>query len=296
VSGSEHVPLPPGTQERADGPTTTEAATAVVPAAGTSRESAVRIAALYPDLLGTYGDGGNATVLAQRLRWRGIPVEVVTVPAGQPAPDSCDLYLVGGGEDGPQSQAARELAESRALHRAVDRGAAVLAVCAGMQILGHRFPDATGTDQPGLGLLDCDTVRVDRPRAVGELLTQPARVHGPDGTTTDLGPLTGFENHAGRTVLGAGARPLAPVEIGEGNGDGGEGLVSGRVVGTYLHGPVLARNPALADLLLGWVVSPERLTPLDDHDMDELRRVRLRAARARELAPRRSWRDLLRRS
>jgi CobQ-like glutamine amidotransferase family enzyme len=259
-------------------------------------DSAVRIAALYPDLLGTYGDGGNATVLAQRLRWRGIPVDVVTVPAGSAPPDSCDLYLVGGGEDGPQSQATRDLAESRALHRAVERGAVVLAVCAGMQILGNRFPDAEGVDQPGLGLLDCETVRVDRPRAVGELLTLPAVVTGPDGHEVALGPLTGFENHAGRTVLGPGARPLAPVEVGEGNGDGAEGLVAGRIVGTYLHGPALARNPALADLLLGWVVGRGALTPLDDADMTALREVRLRAARAGELAPRRSWRDLLRRS
>ena len=263
---------------------------------GATGDSAVRIAALYPDLLGTYGDGGNAIVLAQRLRWRDIPVDVVSVPAGQAAPDSCDLYLVGGGEDGPQSRAARDLAESRALHRAVERGAVVLAVCAGMQILGHRFPDATGAEQPGLGLLDCDTVRVDRPRAVGELLAAPATVTGPDGVEVALGELTGFENHAGRTVLGPGARPIAPVEVGEGNGDGAEGAVTGRIVGTYLHGPVLARNPSLADLLLGWVVGPERLGPLDDADMAALRSVRLRAARAGELAPRRGWRDLLRRS
>ena len=111
-----------------------------------TRDSAVRIGVLFPDLLGTYGDGGNAVVLAQRLAWRGIPVDVVTVAAGQAAPDSCDLYLVGGGEDGPPVQATRELAESRALHRAVDAGAAVLAVCAGMQILGHRFPDASGVE------------------------------------------------------------------------------------------------------------------------------------------------------
>lgn len=266
----------------------------------TDRTSAVRIGVLYPDLLGTYGDGGNATVLAKRLEWRDIPVDLVNVAAGEAAPDSCDLYLVGGGEDGPQTQAARELAESRALHRAVDGGAVVLAVCAGMQILGHRFPDATGTDRPGLGLLDCDTVRVDKPRAVGELLTAPADVPDPsvpaDTTAVaHLGALTGFENHAGRTVLGADARPLAPVEIGEGNGDGGEGVVCGRIVGTYLHGPVLARNPQLADLLLGWVVGSP-LAALDDAEVDALRADRLRAARQHELAPRRSWRDLLRRS
>lgn len=261
-------------------------------------ESAVRLGVLFPDLLGTYGDGGNATVLARRLAWRGIPVEVVTVAAGEPAPDSCDLYLVGGGEDGPQVQATRELAEGRALHRAVDRGAVVLAVCAGMQILGHRFPDAAGADQPGLGLLDCESVRLDRPRAVGELLTGPADVADPDPSRPvhRVGPLTGFENHASRTRLGPDASSLAPVEIGEGNGDGTEGVVCGRIVGTYLHGPALARNPALADLLLGWVVGAEALTPLDDREVDELRAVRVRAAREHELAPRRSWRDLLRRS
>jgi hypothetical protein len=262
-------------------------------------DTAVRIGVLYPDLLGTYGDGGNATVLARRLAWRDVPVEVVTVAAGSPAPDSCDLYLVGGGEDGPQVQATRELEESRALHRAVDRGAVVLAVCAGMQILGHRFPDATGAERTGLGLLDCDTYRVDLPRAVGELLTGPATVADPTrsgAAAVGIGPLTGFENHASRTRPGPEATPLGRVEIGEGNGDGTEGVVCGRIVGTYLHGPVLARNPRLADLLLGWVVGPDRLEPLDDREVESLRTERLRAARARELAPRRSWRDLLRRS
>ncbi len=267
---------------------------------GDRRDSAVRIGVLFPDLLGTYGDGGNAVVLAQRLAWRDIPVDVVTVAAGQAAPDSCDLYLVGGGEDGPQVQATRELAQSRALHRAVDAGAVVLAVCAGMQILGHRFPDAAGTDQAGLGLLDCDTVRVDRPRAVGELLTRDAAVPDPSDPSgagrCELGVLTGFENHAGRTVPGQECATLAAVEVGEGNGDGTEGVVCGKVVGTYLHGPVLARNPRLADLLLGWVVGADVLAPLDDGEVDELRTERLRAARSHELAPRRSWRDLLRRS
>jgi CobQ-like glutamine amidotransferase family enzyme len=263
-----------------------------------ARESAVRIGVLFPDLLGTYGDGGNALVLARRLAWRDIAVDVVTVDSGTAAPDSCDLYLVGGGEDGPQVQATRELAQGRALHRAVDAGAVVLAVCAGMQILGHRFPDAAGADRPGLGLLDCDTVRVDRPRAVGELLTAEASVPDPTGAAADvaLGVLTGFENHAGRTAPGPSSTPLAPVEVGEGNGDGTEGVVCGRIVGTYLHGPVLARNPRLADLLLGWVVGSDALSPVDDREVDTLRAERLRAARANELAPRRSWRDLLRRS
>lgn len=260
-----------------------------------SPDSAVRIVSLFPDLLGTYGDGGNAVVLARRLEWRGIAVESITVDAGETVPDSADLYLVGGGEDGPQVQAARELASGRALHRAVDGGAVVLAICAGMQILGHHFPDAGGERREGLGLLDCETVRVERPRAVGELLTGPASLVGPDATV-DLGTLTGFENHAGRTVPGPSSRTLALVDVGEGNGDRSEGVITGRVVGTYLHGPALARNPALADALLGWIVGTDAITPLDDHDVDELRADRIRAARSHELAPRRSWRDILRRS
>lgn len=248
--------------------------------------STVRIVSLFPDLLGTYGDGGNVVVLAKRLEWRGFDVEVVEVSAGQAAPDSGDLYVIGGGEDAPQTEAARSLADDRALHRAVDRGAVVLAVCAGMQILGHSFPDGTGATTAGLGLLDVETVRVDRPRAVGEVLVEPDPALG-------LPTLTGFENHGGRTRLGPTALPLGTVEVGEGNGWGDEGARNDRVVGTYLHGPVLARNPALADLLLGWIVG--ELEPLDDRDVDELRRRRIRAAREHELQPRRSWKDVIRR-
>ena len=259
-----------------------------------STGSAVSICVLYPDLLGTYGDGGNARVLAQRLAWRHIAVDLRPVAAGEQVPEACDLYLVGGGEDGPQTHATRELRESGALHRAAERGAVVFAVCAGMQILGHHFPDMDGVEQPGLGLLDCTTVRVDRPRAVGELLTHAASLTDADGRPCALGTLTGFENHAGRTVPGSTATTLARVDIGEGNGDGTEGVVNGRVVGTYLHGPALARNPALADHLLGWIVGSDALTTLDDTDVHELRTERLRAAHEHELAPRRSWRDRLR--
>jgi lipid II isoglutaminyl synthase (glutamine-hydrolysing) len=257
-------------------------------------ESILRICLLYPDLLGTYGDGGNARVLSQRVAWRGIDVDLVSVEAGANVPDSCDLYLVGGGEDGPQTQAARELSASGALHRAVDAGAVVFAVCAGMQILGERFPDRNGADQAGLGLLDCVTVRVDRPRAVGELLTHAASLSAPDGSTIALGTLTGFENHGGRTVPGPSASVLGRVEVGEGNGDGSEGVVNGRVVGTYLHGPALARNPLLADALLCWALGVDSLPVLDDADVDALRHTRIEAARLHELAPRRSWRDRLR--
>jgi len=232
----------------------------------------VTIALLYPELLGTYGDGGNAAVLAQRLRWRGIPAEVLDVHAGEAVPRSCALYLMGGGEDAPQTLAARELRSSQALTDVVQGGAAVLAVCAGLQVLGQRFAGEDGKAHEGLGLLDCETHRDDGPRRVGEVVV---------AADPDLGlpDLTGYENHGGVTVLGAGARPLGKVVVGHGNdgGDGSEGIVSGRVVGTYLHGPVLARNPSLADHLLSSVLGP--LDPLDEPEIDALRTERLHAAR-----------------
>jgi CobQ-like glutamine amidotransferase family enzyme len=232
----------------------------------------VAIALLYPELLGTYGDGGNALVLAQRLRWRGIPAEVVDVTAGESVPLSCQVYLMGGGEDGPQALAVRDLRAGRALQRAIDAGATVLAVCAGYQILGRQFVGPGGRPHAGLGILDCATDRGPGPRRVGELVVEPRAGLG-------LPTLTGYENHAGITTLGAGARPLGTVLVGHGNdaGDGTEGVVSGHVVGTYLHGPVLARNPALADLLLSWVVGP--LAPLDDPEVDALREERIGSAR-----------------
>lgn len=239
---------------------------------GRAGPSAVRIVLVYPDLLGTYGDSGNAVVLAQRLRWRGLAAEVVEVGAGAAVPASADLYVLGGGEDQPQSLAARAASRGGPITRAVDAGAAVLAVCAGLQILGTRFvgPDGTGTD--GLGLLDCRTERGAGRRAVGEIVVDP-------DPATGLPPLSGYENHGGVTTLGPGARPAGTVRVGVGNGAGGvDGAWSGKVWGTYLHGPVLARNPGLADLLLQWVVGP--LPPLEEADAEaeRLRRERIAAA------------------
>lgn len=248
----------------------------------------VSIALLYPELLGTYGDGGNATVLAQRLRWRNIPAEVVDVHAGEAVPRGCQIYLMGGGEDAPQTLASRELRSNGALTAAVEGGSAVLAVCAGLQVLGHRFAGEDGKAHEGLGLLDCETHRDDGPRRVGEVVVTP-------DPSLDLPTLTGYENHGGVTSLGPDAKPLGRVVVGHGNdcGDGSEGIVSGRVVGTYLHGPVLARNPALADYLLSSVLGP--LDPLDDAEVDALRKERLHAARHPHMPQLTSgWRRLLR--
>ncbi|GAA1431331.1 glutamine amidotransferase [Microlunatus lacustris] len=237
----------------------------------------VEVVLVYQSLLGIYGDRGNATVLAKRLAWRGFDAVLTTVEPGEPLPDSGDVYLLGGGEDAAQISAVKALRADGGLHRAVDRGAAVLAVCAGYQIVGRSFTVADGPDDrqiDGLGLLDVTTTR-GPVRAVGEILSR-WRGHEDDG---DAQWLSGFENHGGHTVLGPDATPLATVEVGVGNcGDGTEGAVAGTVVGTYPHGPVLARNPALADHVLELALG-EPLTALERPEVTELRRQRLAAVR-----------------
>ncbi len=237
------------------------------------------VAVVYPDLLGTYGDGGNGLVLAQRASWRGIHVDLIEATSSGPVPRA-DIYCLGGGEDGPQVRAAEALRHDGTLARAVEDGASVLAVCAGYQIVGRSFPDAHGHGRQGVGILDVTTVKGPGPRAVGEVLAEPV-VPGPGPVA--LPTLTGFENHGGVTTVGPGAAPLARVVAGVGNGGGAgtEGAFSGRVVGTYLHGPVLARNPALADLLLGWALGADvALEPLDDRAEDALRAERIGAGRS----------------
>lgn len=243
----------------------------------------VRIALVFPSLLGTYGDGGNASVLAQRLRWRGFDAEVIDVAVDAAVPEQADLYVLGGGEDVAQTLAVSRLADG-VLSRATDRGAVVFAVCAGFQILGETWLDGSGAVHPGVGLIDCRTDRLPGSRAVGELLGDPV--------VDVAGPLTGYENHGGRTLLGPAAKPLARVEAGIGNGDGVDGAVQGNVVATYLHGPALARNPALADFLLQRVVGD--LASIDDSEENELRRERLAAVRRRTL--RKQWRPPARNS
>ncbi len=238
---------------------------------------------VHPDLLGTYGDGGNGRVLARRAAWRGIDVDLVQAPSDRPLPEA-DLYTIGGGEDGPQVRAATTLADDGTLARRVDEGAVVLGVCAGFQLIGRSFPDASDRPQEGLDLLDVTTRKGSGTRAVGELVGVPLPDAPRTGRGDPLPRLTGFENHGGVSVVGPGARPLARVVhgIGNGGGDGTEGAWSGRVLGTYLHGPLLARNTALADLLLGWALSPAgdppaELEPLDDFEELALRSERLEA-------------------
>jgi hypothetical protein len=239
----------------------------------------LRVAVLFPDLLGTYGDGGNGLILARRAQWRGVDVELLQAVSDAPVPEA-DLYCLGGGEDGPQVRAARTLIDDRTLARRVAGGAVVLAVCAGFQVVGRSFPGAGGEAHEGVGLLDIETVKGTGPRAVGEVVAEPVGLEGL-ADAPDTPTLTGFENHGGVTALGEGTAPLGRVTAGVGNGDGSEGALQGRVAGTYLHGPVLARNPALADVLLSWALGDASLAPLDDRAAESLREERLGAARRR---------------
>lgn len=244
----------------------------------------IRIGLVYPQLLGTYGDRGNAEVLAWRLRRRGHAATVVELPAPDPIPAGLDAYMLGGGEDLNQAVAVKLLLgrQGRGLRAALAGGVPALAVCGSLQLLGETYLDAAGRRVPGLRVLDLETV-ASGPRCVGEVVAQM-----PDGTL-----LTGFENHGGRTRLGSGAEPLARVLHGHGNNgdDGTEGVRHGNLLATYLHGPVLARNPGLADWIATVLLErrgdgPE-LEPIDPDPGQLLHDARLRAAGFDQLGGRR---------
>lgn len=235
-------------------------------------ESKIQIGLILPDVLGTYGDSGNATVLCKRLEWRGIDTTVIPVRLDEPTPSSLDLYVVGGGEDDAQTLAADYLRHDSGLRVAAARGAVVFGVCAGLQVLGRSFTTSDGVEHSGLELLDVTTKPGQR-RSVGEVVVQPDSRFGSE-------PLTGFENHQGVTTVGGDSDPLGQVVRGNGNGDQTEGAVKGRVLATYLHGPVLARNPELADLVLTWTVG-HPLPPLELPEVELLRQERLARRRTR---------------
>ena len=232
-------------------------------------ESTVRIGLVLPDVMGTYGDNGNALVLRQRLRMRDIDAEVVHITLNDPVPDSLDVYTLGGAEDSAQRLATRHLTRYPGLQNAAARGVPVLAICAAIQVLGHWYETSAGERVDGISLFDVTTAP-QATRSIGEVVTEPTL----DGLTQKL---SGFENHRGGTTLGPDAAPLAKVTHGVGNGvgDGREGVVQGSVLGTYMHGPVLARNPELADYLLERALGTT-LAPLDLPEVARLRRERLR--------------------
>jgi CobQ-like glutamine amidotransferase family enzyme len=228
---------------------------------------------LYPEYLNIYADRGNIAVLTGRAAARGHELEVAPIGLGDPVPDGIQLFYVGGGQDREQELIAPDLAaKAKPLRAAADTGAAFLAVCGGYQLLGLSYRDVSGAELPGAGLLPLHTVAGEK-RMIGDVLLECAWA----GET-----LAGFENHAGRTILDPGAEPLGRVIAGFGNdgASGYEGCRTGRIYGTYLHGPLLPRNPWLADRLLSDALGGVELEPLPD----ELERAAhtVSAARARE--------------
>ena len=206
----------------------------------------IRVGHLYPSYLNIYADRGNIAVLARRAAWRGHELEVAAIGMNDPVePGAHDLYYIGGGQDREQALVAHDLAGKEGLVEAVEDGAAMLAVCGGYQLLGRFYRERSGAELPGIGLLPLHTVAGER-RMIGDVLLECELVPGRRRT------LAGFENHAGRTILEDGAEPLGRVVAGFGNdGESGfEGCRAGRAIGTYLHGPLLPRNPWLADWLL----------------------------------------------
>jgi len=244
----------------------------------------IRVGHLYPDYLNIYADRGNIAVLARRAAWRGHELELATVSVGDRLdPSAHDLLYVGGGQDREQALVAQDLVTKReAVHQAVADGVAVLAVCGGYQLLGRSYRDLQGTDLPGIGVLPLETVAGER-RMIGDVLLECELEPGVRRT------LAGFENHAGRTLLDRGAEPLGRVIAGFGNdGESGyEGCRLGRSVGTYLHGPLLPRNPWFADWVLAQALAhatgrePPDLGALPDELESEAHAVSARRAESR---------------
>lgn len=236
----------------------------------------LRVCALYPDLMNIYADRGNLLMLQRRCEWRGIGFVLSGAGIGEPLDaDGADLYYMGGGQDRDQELCAADLFEHKreALAAAAARGAIVLGVCGGYQLLGHAYQLADD-ELPGIGLLDIHTARAEGPRLIGNVAIEvdlpgaPARV------------LAGFENHAGRTRLGSGTQPLGRVLRGHGNNgeDALEGARQGSVIGTYLHGPLLPKNAWFADWLIGQALGGgAELPPLDD-ELEDLAHIDARRA------------------
>ena len=213
----------------------------------------LEIIRIHNELLGTYGDRGNSDVLQYRAGLRKIKARVTDISYLDPLPRTGDIYLLGGAEDAAQLLSLTALRKGSILARAANKGAVVLAICAGFQLLGTKY---TTRDEEfvGLGLLDVFTTPGDK-RLVGDIAVQSSLFGA---------PLTGFENHSSVTTLGSDATPFATVISGNGNGVAGlDGAMHQNVFGTYLHGPVLARNPEFADLLLERALGTS-IKPVDD--------------------------------
>lgn len=213
----------------------------------------LKLAHLYPEAMDLYGDGGNVVALRRRCEWRGIELETVEVKAGQAADlDDVDLIVMGGGQDTSQSLVAEDLSRrGPAIRDLIDDGAAALVVCGGFQLFGRSYETADGDVLPGIGVFDAHTVASEG-RMIGNVAVETRLKRWGAAHSQAPATLVGFENHSGLTHLGAGCDPLGEIVFGAGNlGDGAsEGAVYRNAIGTYLHGPLLPKNPQLADHLV----------------------------------------------
>jgi len=236
--------------------------------------STLRVCSLYPELMNIYADRGNIAVLRARCEWRGLGFQLGAASMREPVdPGAWDLFYMGGGQDRDQAAVAVDMVETKrdALHTAADRGAVVLAVCGGYQLLGHSY--AMGDEElPGVGLVNLRTIREPGPRLIGNCAIEADLGGGPR-------IVAGFENHGGRTYLEDGEEPLGRVLKGHGNNgkDGYEGVRRGNVIGTYLHGPLLPKNVWLADRLIELALDIE-LDPLGDDSFEEAAHMSARRA------------------
>jgi len=225
----------------------------------------VRLCHLYPDLMNIYADRGNIAVFRQRLAWRGYGLEITNASVGDSIEaDAHDLYYLGGGQDRDQDLVADDLAhKAEVLRDAADHGAAQLYVCGGIQLAGHSYVASNGERLGGVSVLDLETA-AGQTRLIGDLVIEATI----EGTTRQI---VGYENHAGRTTLGPTCTALGKVKTGHGNNDtdGTEGATRDHVIATYLHGPLLPKNPWVADTLLVWALEHRygagiELASLDD--------------------------------
>jgi CobQ-like glutamine amidotransferase family enzyme len=247
-------------------------------------ERELRVLALYPDLMNIYADRGNLLLLQRRCTWRGIGFSLLGAGLGDPLdPDAADLYYIGGGQDRDQRLCAFDLAEHKAdaLREVAEKGGVVLAVCGGYQLLGHSYQLGAQT-LPGVGLLDCTTVRTEDGTAngAGERLIGNVAIEVQLDRMAEPQVLAGFENHGGRTYLGPSGQALGTVIRGRGNNgqDGLEGARAGRVIGTYLHGPLLPKNVWFADWLIEAALGLDGpLSALED-DLERLAHLEARRA------------------
>ncbi len=251
-------------------------------AAPASPQDTLRVCALYPDLMNIYADRGNLLMLERRCRWRGIGFELAASGLGETIDaEAHDLFYLGGGQDRDQRLCAEDLIDTKsaALRRAAARDAVVLGVCGGYQLLGNSYT-LGGQTIEGVGLLDVHTTREEDRRLIGNVAIE-VRLDGDLGEPGER-VLAGFENHGGRTALGAGCAPLGRVLRGLGNDghSGFEGARNGNTIGTYLHGPLLPKNAWFADWLIARALRIEvgALAPLDDRLEDEAHASALHAA------------------